>query len=202
MAKKENQAVVVENYSPSGAIARAKMLSERKPFRDEAYQLFGLQLWSYQEDTYLQFRERLLANSQLNSALQNAKKEEVSVFLDNELEFGAGWVEINTDATDEEIIKFLSSSVAVAKAKWVELENLRKEASQYGLYIQAYYQIEEYKKMKGRLLSNEDLASALRAAAHEKITVFLDNKFLVEKGFVSINVDAVDEEIIKFLLGK
>lgn len=201
LVKKEDQTAVANDYSPSGAIARAKALLEEKSFRDEAYQLFGLNLWLRQEDEYLQFKGRIFVNSQLASAFQNAKKEDVGVFLDNKFEVETGYVNISTDATDEKIIEFLSSSVAVAKAKWMELESLRKEASQYGIYIWSR-DVERYKQMRTRLSSNKDLASALRAAAREEVMVYFDKEFLVTKGYVNINVDATDEEIIKFLLGK
>ena len=201
LVKKEDQTAVANDYSPSGAIARAKALLEEKSFRDEAYQLFGLNLWLRQEDEYLQFKGRIFVNSQLASAFQNAKKEDVGVFLDNKFEVETGYVNISTDATDEKIIEFLSSSVAVAKAKWMELESLRKEASQYGIYIWSR-DVERYKQMRTRLSSNKDLASALRAAAREEVVVYFDKEFLVTKGYVNINVDATDEEIIKFLLGK
>lgn len=194
------QVVETENY-PLGAITEAKVLSEKKPFRDEADQLFGLRLWSDQKDTYLQFKKRLLANSQLTSVLRNAKKENVSVFLANEFWVGAGYVDINVSAIDGEIVKFLNESVAVAKAKTVSLHNLRQEASQYGLYIRDSDR-EKYRQIKGRLSSNKNLASALQAAARAKVTIFLSNRFSVGQKWVEIDVSATDEKIIKFLLGE
>lgn len=201
-AKKESQTAVAENYSSSGAIGKAKVLSRGESFRDEAFQRFGLNLWLYQESEYLQFRERLFANSQLDLALQSAKKNAISVFLGSKFDIGIGYVDINASATDGEITEFLNKSVPVAKAKWAERESFREEAFRYGIGILGSRDMERYQQMRVRLFSNMKLASALQMARRENITVFLEDEFSVGKNYVNIDVNATDEKIIKFLLGK
>jgi len=201
LVKKEDQTAVTNDYSSSGAIAKAKALSEGKDYQDEARELFGIELWSYQEDEYQQFKEKLLVNSQLSSVFQNAKREKVTVFLSKKFGVGTGWVEVSTGATDDRIVEFLNNSMVEAKARRAELKSLNKEASQYGLYLWSH-DTERYKQIQSRLSTNKDLASAFRLAAREKVIVYLDNKFSVNDGSVYVNIDATDEEIVAFLLGK
>lgn len=202
-AKKESQAVETENYSPTGAIAQAKILPEGKDFREEAREAFGLVLLSSEKEEYLQFRERLLANRELVASLQNAKKESVSVFFSHEKEFhiGTGWVDIDASTSDRKIIEFLDSSVLVAKAKDVHFQKLNREASKYGISLWSF-DLERWEQVKGRLLSNEKLAFAFQAAKGAGVSVFLKNRFQVGRGWVDIDTSATDEEIIEFLLGK
>lgn len=201
LTEKADQAVEAGNYSPTSAIARAKGVSESKSLRDEAYQLFGINIRSHQKDVYLQFRERLFANAQLKLALQNAKKEGVSVFLGNEFEVQTHIV-IYGSAVDDEIVEFLNKSVPVAKAKKAGLEILKNEASQYGLTIFFLRDGEYYKQIRSLLIENRFLVSALQMAEKAGLTVYPSSKFEIQSNYLEININATDEEIIKFLLGE
>ena len=96
-----------------------------------------------------------------------------------------------------------SESGAIAEAKAVEIvfDELKEEAARFGLRLLSSEK-DEYNEIRDRLFANEELASALRAADDEGVAVFLERKFRVGKGYVEINVDATDQEIIEFLLGK
>lgn len=106
---------------------------------------------------------------------------------------------------DTTAIKDYPASSAITKAKErssrVQFVALRKEASQFGLILMSWEE-DEYQQIRNRLLTNDQLATALRVAAREKIQVGLSHDFRIGANAVDINVDASDEEIIKFLLGK
>ena len=97
-------------------------------------------------------------------------------------------------------------SSAISKAKERSGQNpqfvkLRQEASQFGLTLMSWEE-DEYKQIRNRLLTNDQLASALKTVASEKVQVGLSHNFRIKANAVDINVDASDDEIIKFLLGK
>lgn len=190
-------------YQASGAIAQAKQLAGRDSYllREEAAQ-FGLHLMSWEEDAYRRLRSRLFANDTLASTLLRVGKDEmILVGLGEEFKVGIISIYINVDATDDEIIKFLKDSLPEVKANKTAFEQSVKEASQFGLTLMLW-EYDEYKQIRERLLSNERLASALKTSARNGVTVHLERKFSVRANNVDINVDATDEEIIEFLLGK
>ena len=93
----------------AGAIVEAGSLAENyRLLQDESAKL-GLSLLfsDFDADNYKQFRGRLLTNKELVAALKNAKNQKVNVFLDKKFRIGAGWVTINSSASDREIIEFL-----------------------------------------------------------------------------------------------
>ena len=93
------------------------------------------------------------------------------------------------------------AEVAEAKAKKLAFDELREEAARFGLRLWSSEK-DKYNEIRDRLFANEELASALRAADDEGVAVFLERKFRVGKGYVEINVEAADQKIIEFLLGK
>jgi len=192
-------------YLVSGAIAEAKALETQDEdfqfFKKEASQ-FGLHLLSSDEDEYKQIRNRLLTNDELASALKIADTDDVIVQLKRKFLIGTGYVLINIEATDREIIEFLITATPEARARKVAFDELKEEASQFGLLYLSLVEEEEYKQIRNRLLANDELASALRTAYANEVSVHLDRRFRVGTGFVFINVDATNQEIIDFLLGK
>ena len=94
-----------------------------------------------------------------------------------------------------------SGAIAEAKAEEIVFDELKEEASQFGLYLLSSDE-DEYRQIRDRLFANEELASALRAADDEGVYIILDREFRVRTGYVVINVEAIDQEIIEFLLGK
>ena len=93
---------------------------------------------------------------------------------------------------------------AIAKAKGLSGQNdqsLKDEASQFGLDLLPS-EIHDYKYIRDRLFANEALASAIRTAKDEGVRVDLERKFSVNTGWVGVDVESTDQEIIKFLLGK
>lgn len=107
--QKNGDTTAIQDYSASSAITKAKERSSRVQFvvlRKEAFQ-FGLTLMLWEEDEYQQIRNRLLTNDQLATALKVAAREKIQVGLSHDFRIGANAVDINVDASDEEIIKFL-----------------------------------------------------------------------------------------------
>lgn len=202
----QSQAGVTKEYLPNSAIAeaiaKAKTSVKESSYREEAQKLFGLYIFSYEINEYLVIRERLFKNSRLASAIKAAGRELSTVVLSREFGVGSGWVDINVNAPDEEIISFLSENVLVAKTKKENFERLKKEASQYGLTMFFPSEGELYKQIKSRLATNRNLVRALQTAVGAGLTVYPGRIFYTGKNYVEINVDATDEEIITFLLGK
>lgn len=204
--QKDNEKVVTatNEYPTSSAIGKAKALQDRsqnlQSFKDEASQ-FGLHLWSSDEDEYKQVRDRLFANDKLASVLRTANDEGVFVYLKRRFYVGTGHVDIDVDATDQEIIEFLIISTPEAKAREASFDKLRSEASQFGLHLWPSDE-DEYRQIRDRLLTNEQVASALKRAAREGIQIRLEHEFQIKANAIDINVDATDQEIIEFLLGK
>src|SRR3989344_3282902 len=111
----------------------------------------------------------------------------------------------NADTPSTSVRDYPGSS-AITKAKELSSQNpqfveLRKEAFQFGLTLMSWEE-DTYKQIRNRLLTNDKLASALKTAASEKIQVGLSHDFRITDNAVDIDVDASDEEITKFLLGK
>ena len=81
---------------------------------------------------------------------------------------------------------------------------LKVEAAKLGLSLSFdfNFNVNNYKQLRGRLLTNKELVAALKNAKNQKVTVFLDEKFSIGTGWVTINTSASDREIIEFLLGK
>lgn len=192
---------VAGSYSPTSAVAMAKGLSKVRNFKDEASEMFGIILWSRQEDEYTRFKERIFENSQLNSALQNAKKNGVSVFLDNRFDIGNSWVVFNVSATDSEIIEFLNKSVPVAKEIQANFNRIKTEAIGHGLTLFFLGDVEYYQSIKDRLVTNQRLASAIKNAAKSGVFVCPGKYFYIGLNFVQIDINASDEKIIRFLVG-
>jgi len=110
------------------------------------------------------------------------------------------------DATATEVVEKQENITtgAIAKAKGLSSQNdqsFKDEASQFVLYLWSS-DIDNYKYIRDRLFANEMLASALRSARDEGVIVDLERSFSVSAGWVGINVEATDQEIIEFLLGK
>lgn len=102
-------------------------------------------------------------------------------------------------ATDE-----YHPSGAIAKSRELKgrSSRLREEASsQFGLYLWPSDE-DKYEQIRDRLFANEELASALRGAEREGVTVGLGREFHIGSAKVTIDVDATDQEIIEFLLGE
>src|SRR3989338_8720620 len=194
----------VRDYPGSSAITKAKELSSQNPrfvaLRKEASQ-FGLTLMSWEENKYRSIRNRLFSNNKLATTLRAANQEGILVALDNKFQVNVGVVDININATDDEIITFLVDSLPAAKVRKASFEKFRKEASQFGLTLMSWEE-DTYKQIRNRLLTNDKLASALKTAASEKIQVGLSHDFRITDNAVDIDVDASDEEITKFSLGK
>lgn len=194
----------IQDYPESSAIAKAKKQSSRDPqfvsLRKEASQ-FGLNLMFWEKDEYKQIRNRLFTNDQLASALKTVNQGGILIALNKEFWVHVGVVGIDVNATDNVIIKFLADSLPEAKARKASFEETRKEASQFGLNLMSWEE-EKYKRIRNRLFANDQLASALRTVAREKIQVELSHEFRIGASVIDINVDASDEEIIRFLLGK
>lgn len=194
-----------DGYLPRGAIAKAKGLSGKSSFKEEAKKLFGLYLLSFEEDEYLLIRERLLENDRLAYAVRIASGEGVTVLLKagirSQFWVGTGAVAIDINASDEEIVRFLTDSVPVAKARKAEFEELKKESTQYGMTLFLPSDGEYYKKIRSRLAESKDLVRALKIAAEQDVLVYPNNRFSIGANYLHIDVNATDEEIIKFLLG-
>ena len=80
---------------------------------------------------------------------------------------------------------------------------LKVEAAKLGLSLSFFdFDAEHYKQLRDRLLTNTELAAALKNAKNQKVMVFLDKKFSIGAGWVTINPSASDRDIIEFLLGK
>ena len=94
------------------------------------------------------------------------------------------------------------SAIARAKASKDAWKNLAKEAAQFGIDPLMSWEEEEYKKIRMRLFANERLAAAMKMTRSEGVLIALGSDFVVNANIVHINVDASDEEIIAFLLGK
>ena len=73
---------------------------------EEAKQ-FGITLMLFDEDEYIQIRDRLFANEELASALRVAKHEGVALVLARKFYVNSSGVHIDVDANDKEIIEFL-----------------------------------------------------------------------------------------------
>ena len=58
------------------------------------------------------FIDRVKGNPELHSVLHLAKRMDVRVHLDDEFSVGNGYVRIDNSATDDEIIKFLTSKAS------------------------------------------------------------------------------------------
>jgi len=93
-----------------------------------------------------------------------------------------------------------SGAISEAIASEIAFDEIKDEASQFGLRLWLS-DVDDYKNLRDRLSANEALASALKTAKDQGVPIFLDTSFLVSNGFVSITVDATDQEIIEFLLG-
>ena len=91
------------------------------------------------------------------------------------------------------------SAIAKAKLAGHELKSLQQEASQFGLLILAG-DIDEYKQIRERLLTNTALASAFRVARDNDVGIILYNKFEISERFVFVDIYSSDDEIIRFLL--
>ena len=193
-----------QDYPESSAISKAKERSSQNPqfvkLRQEASQ-FGLTLMSWEKDEYKQIRSRLFSNNKLATTLRTVNQEGILIGLDNEFRVSTEVIYININATDDGIIKFLVDSLPTAKARKASFEQFREEASQFGLTLMLWEE-DEYKQIRNRLLTNDQLASALKTVASEKVQVGLSHNFRITANAVDINVDASDDEIIKFLLGK
>lgn len=198
-----DEVTVTQEFPASGAIAKAGSLANQssQALKDEAVQFGLLPLFSSEVEAYEQIRDRLFASDELASALRATYKEGVVIIPDRKWKILAGMVYVNVDTTDEEIIVFLALSTPKAKAQWVAFKALKAEATQFGLQLFPS-DIEEYKQIRDRLFANDELASVFIAASDADIFVDLDRRFKIANKYININVDATDEEIIEFLLGK
>lgn len=191
-----------EKILESGAINKAKKLEEAKSLKDEAEQ-FGFYILPSNETDYIQLKKRWEKNDELRTAIAYAKENRVMLFIGfrNQVDTGIGYIVIDPFADDETIIKFVRDSVPTVAALEKDYQTLKIEAQQFGLYL-TRLEYREYKKIRERLLNNKKLVAAFKHAQRERVMIILATNFSVEKSLVRINVNATDEEIIKFLLGE
>lgn len=205
LGEKSDFVAQIQEYSKSSAITQAKELSGQGSdfifLREEALQ-FGLVLLSGEENKYKQFRDRLLANDRLALALRVTSQEGIFVTLEHKFQVNTTSIMINMDASNEEIITFLTLHTPEAKARKAFFEVLRFEAAQLFGSTLMLWEENEYKQIRNRFLANEQLASALKTPVREGVQITFGHNFLILANAVEINVDASDQEIIEFLLGK
>ena len=204
LGKNDGTVTTTEESTTSGAIAKAKETLSQDPsfilLKKEARQ-FGLYLLPWEKKIYGQFRDRLFTNENLASALKTARQEGIIVVLEHKFQINTQTVDINIDASDEEIVEFLVSSTPEAKARNAAFKRLRNEARQFGMSLMPWEK-NAYKQIRNRLFANDKLAAAFKAAADAGLWVELERDFQIRTSGVHINVDASDKEIIEFLLGK
>jgi hypothetical protein len=194
---------------PISAIAEAKIKEVGGELfnilRREAKQ-FGIAISDHTDvlDAYRNIRHRLFANPTLVCTFKKAQKEGVTLFLSG-LRYSKsvvreGHLIIDTNASDEDLIRFVSENWAVAKEKAIVLLALKKEAAQFGVALSSD-SVGAYKQIRERLFTNEDLVSAIKTARKHSVYVSVGRFFIISERVVHINVDATDQEIIDFLLG-
>lgn len=152
---------------------------------------------------YKHIRERLLKSKELSLVFRRCDKGKLSFFLTLSNSFriyDSGMMDINVYAPDDEIIKFITKNSLEAGEKRLAYKNLTKEASQFGLFIMTF-DVDNYKKIREQLFENKRLASAFLAVHKAKLSLVLSNELLVKDKIIYIDINAPDEEIIKFLLG-
>jgi len=98
--------------------------------------------------------------------------------------------------TDVAIPHYPSSAIAKAKRE----DPISKEATKFGLRLRPQ-EHKQYKQIRDRLFTNDTLVSALKIARDKGVTVYLKKEFYIGMGWVDIDVNASDKEIIEFILG-
>ena len=113
-----------------------------------------------------------------------------------------------TDRTDEAAGNVYSadsllptSAIYIAKLGGESFKALRNEARSYSIII-GRYGLERYGYMRVRLDNNPLLKQVFLTSKSSKVYIFLNTRFSIGAGFVDINVNATDQEIIDFLLGE
>lgn len=100
--------VVVSDSVEALAIDQAVVLGERNRYIIERAQEIGVACSSYRIEVCVNFIERVERNSQLGDILLYAKGKDVDVIpLVEEFKIGNGYIVVDVQATDEEIIAFL-----------------------------------------------------------------------------------------------
>lgn len=104
------------------------------------------------------------------------------------------------DATGSNTTDKKMSAIAQAERNQANYTDLREDAQQFGILLKTK-QRDEYSLIKSRLLSNDKLMASFNAAKVNDISIFLYDEFYVGSGWIWINVNASDQEIIDFLVG-
>lgn len=89
-------------------------------------------------------------------------------------------------------------AILMAKTRREDIKRLEQEASQFGI-IMLYDDEVEVKSMLSRIRANPQLAEILKETKRNDIAIFIGDTFDIHIGSISINNNASDEEIIKFL---
>lgn len=90
-----------------------------------------------------------------------------------------------------------SKAILMAKTRREEKEQLEQEAARFGILFLS----EDSKviSMLARINANPKLAKTLKEVKRNNIDVFVENSFSIQPGYVCIDENASDEEIIRFL---
>jgi len=105
------------------------------------------------------------------------------------------------DAVTKDISEHKEES-AIAKALINEnhKEMITPSLKEFG--IDQIINIKSGEELVKRALENKNLGDALKQAKEQKILIFAGNKFDIGTGWVEVNINAFDQEIIDFILGK
>ena len=170
-----------EESPVGGVLGQLIDYQDDRSAKEESLDRFGIYILGLEVPYYRILRPRLIENHKLATAFKAARVARVGINLGEVFKTSTRSIDINVNASDEDIIAYLQASIPTVVESQAKFLLLETEAQQFGIGLLLPLEAPYYLIIRERLAANSKLAEALRAVEKAGLLVDVGNVFSTDR---------------------